>query len=329
MLDNHRITRRDFIKGVGAFGLSLAIPSKADLEERVKDHSPEKLLKEANSYRKEQKAYPWNISGAYPGEGRDFRKAISIYAKVMRDFPDSEQAKESLFGIALCYIGMAQLENIYNYFITATNRLRRFIEKNPEHPLTPRAELHLANVYGLDKEDTGVALPIYKNTIQKRHNTLFAIEALVRSTYIRYKEWSERESRIIPSNQVLTPSDAIGIYQEIINEPIIQDPETGPDLHLNIKALAQFRIGDIQYWRGQRWLAINGFQSLVDRSEVVDHDLLAEAYLFIGRIREQQNKFDLALETYQRALDTAYNSEECGPKGRIITRIERIKTGKK
>ena len=169
----------------------------------------------------------------------------------------------------------------------------------------PEVKAQLANTFLFDIRDSWTALPIYEEIMEGWPETKYYYEARLWSTYIRFREKKE-----------LKADEAIKICEEIVDtSKILQlDDNSQTDSNkdsywLNVKASAMYTIGFIQYWQGQKYLAIKQFQRVLDEyGKVAYDDIKAECYLFIGHIREQQEQYRLALQAYETAMKVVPNS---------------------
>lgn len=285
----------------------------------------QRLLSEYPMYEKIQDVY-LQLGGIYQYDMKPSQdtKAAAIYTELVIKYPNTNEANQGRMRLAAVYSRLGEIEKKSDYYQQTLRYYYAVLDVVPEKdPLVPEVKVQIANTFLFDIRYFETALPLYENIMREYPGTKYAYESLLWSAYIKYKEKKE-----------LSADEAVRICEQIISKPDIlqKNRNTGSNPQkdsywLNVKASARYTIGYIRYWQGQRHLALAEFQKVLDEyGDIAYEDLKAECYLFIGHIREQQEQYTLALQTYETAMKATPNSKFCFAGGEIPLRIDRART---
>lgn len=318
----------------------------AEAEDQLEEQDSEKarnLLNEGDSYYSRSNNHKWMDREHNPGKRNYLRQALRAYIDVKRLGEDTPEGQLAQYKMGLCYMGLGEVEN-KNYYRAGLNTFWRFKLKYPDHTLIPDVNLQIANHYLNVNNDSdvntnvGEAFNYYRTIIQTWPNSLAAREAEIRCVLIKYEhnDFVPEELRFSSGEEAIECLENILPEIRVIDDkykevPFNENDTTNIELldlsdrNTHLDALGLYLVGYIQYWRGKGYVAINTFRDLVTVYDgLPDHDLLARSFLFIGHIREMQNQYDLAAETYKKALDDVPYSKLCCPTGEIRARLDRV-----
>jgi len=259
----------------------------------------------------------WEKAQALTQKG-DYQKALPIYRKILSIAPDSQYGQRS------------KNELKHTEIMAAIQQWHNEIEEQPKSLTATIAQFRIAETYEKKLQDYQRAIVEYRKLVDEKRKLSWGSKALyqigsiynynLQNTNDAIKAYSELIEKYPQSRESMMAKyqlaeiyrsqskyqDAIETYQEIIAYPE-RNWYSGDGYIDSFADAAQFHIGVVNYenLRDHKSALLTFQQFIHDRP---DSPRLAAAYVFIGLINEEQEIYQLAADSFEKAIDLVVNS---------------------